>query len=56
MVAGPVRGAGPGAPNRYEWLALVLFLVATALGLALVFSALLRDRRARPREERGPRT
>ncbi len=51
-----LRGAGPGAPNRYEWLALVLFLVATALGLALVISALLRDRKARPREERGPRT
>ncbi|HEY0502254.1 MAG TPA: AarF/UbiB family protein [Lysobacter sp.] len=51
-----LRGAGPGAPNRYEWLALVLFLVATALGLALVVSALLRDRKARPREERGPRT
>lgn len=45
-----------GPPNRYEWLALVLFLVATALGLALVVSALLRDRKARPREERGPRT
>lgn len=51
-----LRGAGPGAPNRYEWLALVLFLVATALGLALVVSALLRDRKAKPREERGPRT
>jgi len=51
-----LRGSGTGAPNRYEWLALVLFLVATALGLALVVSALLRDRKAKPREERGPRT
>ncbi|GAA5072664.1 AarF/UbiB family protein [Lysobacter panacisoli] len=50
-----LRGAGSGQPNRYEWLALVLFLVATALGLGLVISALLRDRKARPREERGPR-
>lgn len=50
-----LRGSGTG-PNRYEWLALVLFLVATALGLGLVFSALLRDRKAKPREERGPRT
>jgi predicted unusual protein kinase regulating ubiquinone biosynthesis (AarF/ABC1/UbiB family) len=51
-----LRGSGPGTTNRYEWLALVLFLVATALGLALVISALFRDRKARPREERGPRT
>lgn len=51
-----LRGAGSGQPNRYEWLALVLFLVATALGLGLVISALLRDRKARPREERGPRS
>jgi ubiquinone biosynthesis protein len=51
-----LRASGNGAPNRYEWLALVLFLVATALGLGLVISALLRDRKAKPREERGPRT
>jgi ubiquinone biosynthesis protein len=51
-----LRGSADGSANRYEWLALVLFLVATALGLGLVFSALLRDRKAKPREERGPRT
>lgn len=51
-----LRGPGGTQPNRYEWLALVLFLVATALGLALVVSALMRDRKARPREERGPRS
>ena len=39
----------------YPALAMVLFLVAAALGLGIVASALLSDRRARPREERGPR-
>jgi predicted unusual protein kinase regulating ubiquinone biosynthesis (AarF/ABC1/UbiB family) len=39
----------------YPAIALVLFLVGAGLGVAIVLSALLRDRRARPREERGPR-
>lgn len=39
----------------YPALALVLFVLAAALGLAVVISALLRDRKARPREEPGPR-
>ncbi|GAB3365545.1 AarF/UbiB family protein [Lysobacter rhizosphaerae] len=39
----------------YPALALVLFVVAAALGISIVVSALLRDRRARPREESGPR-
>jgi len=39
----------------YPALAMVLFLVATALGLGIVASALLSDRRAKPQEERGPR-
>lgn len=39
----------------YPALAMVLFLVAAALGLGIVISALLSDRRARPHEERGPR-
>jgi len=39
----------------YPALALVLFLLAAALGVGIVVSALLRDRRARPREESGPR-
>ena len=38
----------------YPALALILFLVAAALGICIVVSALLRDRRARPREESGP--
>jgi hypothetical protein len=32
-----------------------MFLLAAALGIGVVLSALLRDRRARPREEPGPR-
>lgn len=39
----------------YPALALVMFLLAAALGVGIVGSALLRDRRARPREERGVR-
>ncbi|MFC5569456.1 ABC1 kinase family protein [Lysobacter yangpyeongensis] len=39
----------------YPALALVLFLLAAALGVGIVVSALLRDRKARPREESGPR-
>ena len=39
----------------YPALAIVLFLLATGLGLAIVVSALLSDRRAKPREEHGPR-
>lgn len=39
----------------YPALALVLFLLAAALGVGIVVSALLRDRKARPREEPGAR-
>lgn len=39
----------------YPAIAMLLFLVAAGLGLAIVLSALFRDRKARPREERGPR-
>ncbi len=39
----------------YPAIALVLFLVGAGLGVAIVLSALLRDRKARPHEERGPR-
>lgn len=40
----------------YPAVALVLFVIATALGLTIVVSALRRDRRAKPHEEHGPRT
>ena len=39
----------------YPALAIVLFLIASGLGLAIVISALLSDRKAKPREEPGPR-
>ena len=39
----------------YPAIALVLFLLAAGLGVAIVLSALLRDRKPRPHEERGPR-
>ncbi|NUS38739.1 MAG: AarF/ABC1/UbiB kinase family protein [Lysobacter sp.] len=39
----------------YPAIALLLFVVASALGIALVLSALFGDRKARPHEERGPR-
>ena len=39
----------------YPALALGLFLIAVVLGLGLIGSSLLWDRRARPRDERGPR-
>ena len=39
----------------YPAIALLLFLTGAGLGIAIVLSALLSDRRAKPREERGPR-
>jgi ubiquinone biosynthesis protein len=38
----------------YPALALILFLVAFALGTSLVVSSLLNDRRTKPKEERDP--
>jgi predicted unusual protein kinase regulating ubiquinone biosynthesis (AarF/ABC1/UbiB family) len=39
----------------YPAIAMLLFLVGAGLGLTIVLSALLGDRKARPHEERGPR-
>ena len=39
----------------YPAVALVLFLIGAGLGITIVLSALFGDRKARPREERGPR-
>lgn len=39
----------------YPVIALVLFLIGTGLGIAIVLSALFGDRKAKPHEERGPR-
>ncbi len=38
----------------YPALAVVLFLIAAVLGLTIAISALLRDRKAKPNEQRGP--
>jgi predicted unusual protein kinase regulating ubiquinone biosynthesis (AarF/ABC1/UbiB family) len=39
----------------YPAIALVLFFIGAGLGIAIVLSALLGDRKAKPHEERGPR-
>lgn len=39
----------------YPAIAMVLFLIGVGLGMTIVFSALFGDRKAKPREERGPR-
>jgi predicted unusual protein kinase regulating ubiquinone biosynthesis (AarF/ABC1/UbiB family) len=39
----------------YPAIALLLFIVGAGLGIAIVLSALLGDRKAKPHEERGPR-
>ncbi|HZW18174.1 MAG TPA: AarF/UbiB family protein [Luteimonas sp.] len=39
----------------YPAVALVLFIIGAGLGVSIVVSALSGDRKARPREERGPR-
>lgn len=46
-----------GGPRLFGYpaLAAVLFTIAATLGLAMVISALLRDRKAKPREVSGPR-
>ena len=45
--------AGPHLVG-YPAIALVLFLVAAGLGITIVVNALRSDRKARPKEERGP--
>ncbi len=47
-------GAGPQLLG-YPAIALLLLTVGAGLGIAIVISALMGDRRAKPREERGPR-
>ena len=61
ITAGLIMGAAlmMRVPTRsllfgYPALALVLFLLAFALGASLVISSLLNDRRTKPREERDP--
>ncbi|MDQ3618282.1 MAG: AarF/UbiB family protein [Pseudomonadota bacterium] len=47
-------GTGPTLLG-YPAIALVLFLIGAALGIAIVLSALRRDHKAKPYEQRGPR-
>jgi ubiquinone biosynthesis protein len=46
-----------GGPRLFGYpaLAFVLFSIAAVLGIGIVASALLRDRKAKPSETRGPR-
>ncbi len=57
IVASAMLMRAEGGPRLFGYpaFAMVLFLVAFTLGLSLVSSALLRDRKAKPREERGAR-
>ena len=58
MASALIMRGGPGSGPTlfgYPAIALVLFLVGACLGLYVVISALVRDRRARPREQRAPR-
>ena len=50
-----LRAQPGGLMSGYSKLAMLLFVIATALGLGLVISALFHDRKAKPPEERGPR-
>ncbi len=47
-------GTGPQLLG-YPAIAMVLFLVGAVLGIALVWSALMGDHKAKPHEQRGPR-
>ena len=50
-----LRAQPGGLTSGYSKLAMLLFVIATALGLGLVISALFHDRKAKPPEECGPR-
>lgn len=47
-------GTGPQLLG-YPAIAMVLFLIGAVLGIALVWSALMGDHKAKPHEQRGPR-
>ncbi|MCD9007944.1 AarF/ABC1/UbiB kinase family protein [Luteimonas sp. XNQY3] len=56
ILASAMMMDNPGGPRLFGYpaIALLLFLTGAGLGIAIVLSALLGDRRARPNEERGP--
>lgn len=57
IVAAAMMMDNDGGPRMfgYHAVALLMLLVGAALGISIVLSALLGDRRAKPREEHGPR-
>ncbi|ASR44594.1 ABC transporter substrate-binding protein [Xanthomonas citri pv. mangiferaeindicae] len=56
ILASALMMDNPGGPRLFGYpaIALLLFLTGAGLGIAIVLSALLGDRRARPNEESGP--
>mgnify|MGYP000844113505 CR=1 FL=1 len=56
ILASAMMMDNPGGPRLFGYpaIALLLFLTGAGLGIAIVLSALLSDKRARPNEERGP--
>ncbi|MDR7192849.1 ABC1 kinase family protein [Luteimonas terrae] len=56
ILASAMMMDNPGGPRLFGYpaIALLLFLTGAGLGIAIVLSALLGDRRAKPNEERGP--
>lgn len=56
ILASAMMMDNPGGPRLFGYpaIALLLFLTGAGLGIAIVLSALLGDKRARPNEERGP--
>ena len=56
ILASAMMMDNPGGPRLFGYpaIALLLFLTGAGLGIAIVLSALLGDKRAKPNEERGP--
>ena len=57
ILASAMMMDNPDGPRLFGYpaIAMLLFLTGASLGIAIVLSALLGDRRAKPNEERGPR-
>lgn len=56
ILASAMMMDNPGGPRLFGYpaIALLLFLTGAGLGIAIVLSALLGDKRAKPNEEHGP--
>lgn len=57
ILASAMMMDNPDGPRLFGYpaIAMLLFLTGASLGITIVLSALLGDRRAKPNEERGPR-